>query len=643
MSVEKIGRYQIDGELGKGAMGVVYKAVDPTIGRTVALKTMRLDVQGLENEEMLRRFKNEARAAGVLNHPNIVTIYDAGEAEGLFYIAMEFIEGQTLAAIINQHRVLPVEQIIRYTRQICSGLDFAHSKSIVHRDVKPANIMVAPDGTAKIMDFGIAKLGGNMTATGTVLGTPSYMSPEQVRGRVLDGRTDLFSLGVMVYEMLTGEKPFAGQNVTTIIYKIVNETPIPPRELDVSIHPGLSAVVTRALAKSPDERFASGTEFADALENYKSFGTDANATQALATSDLTLPGERTLVGSATLSGAAAAAAPARIPEPTARTTSSTGTVALKQSPAVSPQGGPKNRSKLPSVIVIGALVAFAIFGIVRFLLKPHNDAADLAKAQQAMQVASQATDAAQKLQPQATYSAGAPATATGELRVTSTPSGAKVEIDGQSNPAWVTPFTAEKLPTGKHTLTFSLENYKAEKKTVEVASGIKVFADATLVSPQGTVKLSSDPQGALVFIDNKPTQQVTPTQLTLTPGEHTFTLRLAGYDESGDLLTVSAGQTVTLSPKLTPRQGANPLGKIGRFFKGADTERGMLKISTEPNGAHVLINGRVAGETPIELPVKAGEYKIIIGMEGYRFLRRQVTVVKGNSVEVNERLVPKRQ
>src|SRR5919204_6059839 len=271
MSVEKIGRYEIVGELGKGAMGVVYKALDPTIGRTVALKTMRLDVHGLEAEEMLLRFRNEARSAGVLNHPNIITIFDAGETEGLFYMAMEFIQGQTLHHMLMQRRVLPAEEILDISRQVCAGLDAAHSQGVVHRDIKPANIMLEADGTAKVMDFGIAKAGGGMTSAGQVLGTPNYMSPEQVKGKELDGRSDLFSYGVILYEMVTGEKPFTGQNVTTIIYKIINENPIPPTELDVTIHPGLSGVIMKALAKNPEERFQAGAELVRNLETYKAF------------------------------------------------------------------------------------------------------------------------------------------------------------------------------------------------------------------------------------------------------------------------------------------------------------------------------------------------------------------------------------
>jgi serine/threonine-protein kinase len=269
MSVEKIGRYQIDGELGKGAMGVVYKATDPNIGRTVALKTMRVDVHGLEHDEMVRRFQNEARAAGVLNHPNIVTIYDAGEDNGIFYIAMEYIEGRTLSAVLQQQRSLVASEVVDIGSQICAGLQYAHSKKVIHRDIKPANIMIGPNGSVKIMDFGIAKAGASLTHTGEVVGTPNYMSPEQVKGRELDGRSDLFSAGVMLYEMLTGERPFTGQSVTTIIYKIVHENPIPPRELDVSIHPGLSMIVTKCLSKDPDERYQEASDLATALKSYR--------------------------------------------------------------------------------------------------------------------------------------------------------------------------------------------------------------------------------------------------------------------------------------------------------------------------------------------------------------------------------------
>src|SRR5215469_12668510 len=266
---EKLGRYEIVREVGHGAMGVVYEALDPTIARKVALKAIRFDAIGTTADEAARRFKNEARAAGGLSHPNIVTVYDAGEDGGNLYLAMEFINGVTLESMLKTERRLSPARTLDIIRQVCAGLDSAHKKGIVHRDVKPGNVMISGDGVVKITDFGIARAGEVMTLTGQVVGTPNYMSPEQVVGSQLDGRSDLFSAGVMLYEMITGERPFEGQSITTIMYKIVHETPVPPRKLDSSIHPGLSFVIEKALQKSPDARFQNGAELTQAVENYK--------------------------------------------------------------------------------------------------------------------------------------------------------------------------------------------------------------------------------------------------------------------------------------------------------------------------------------------------------------------------------------
>src|SRR5437588_313167 len=277
MSLSKIGRYEIVGTLGKGAMGVVYKATDPNIGRTVALKTTRLDVHGSDAEELLQRFRNEARLAGVLQHPNIVTIYDAGEFEGLFYIAMEYIEGQTLHQVLAKHKIIPIPQVVELARQVCAGLDAAAAQKVVHRDIKPANIMLEPGGNAKIMDFGIAKSGGGLTSTGQVLGTPNYMSPEQVRGKPLDGRSDLFSFGAVLYEMVTGAKPFGSDNVTTIIYKIINENPRPAYAVNPAVPHTVSAIIAKALAKSPEQRYQRGADLARDLTNHATTGPHEDA------------------------------------------------------------------------------------------------------------------------------------------------------------------------------------------------------------------------------------------------------------------------------------------------------------------------------------------------------------------------------
>ncbi|MBV9887415.1 MAG: serine/threonine protein kinase, partial [Acidobacteria bacterium] len=239
-AILKAGRYEIVGELGRGAMGVVYKATDPVIGRPVAVKTIKLSEQGtgLTRSELIARFQTEARAAGLLTHHNIVVIYDAGEEDGIFYITMELVEGKSLQTLLDDGHAFPLPRVLRIMEQACNALQFAHENNIVHRDIKPANIMLTGDDTVKVTDFGTAKIlqFGTVQQTAHVMGTPSYMSPEQVKGRAVDGRTDIFSLGVMFYEMITGEKPFPGESITTVIYKIVNEEPVPPRTIDPTIH-----------------------------------------------------------------------------------------------------------------------------------------------------------------------------------------------------------------------------------------------------------------------------------------------------------------------------------------------------------------------------------------------------------------------
>ena len=217
--ISHLGRYEVVGELGQGAMGVVYKATDPLIDRIVAIKTITLSLAQEEREEYEARFYQEAKAAGRLSHPNIVTIFDVGRSGDIAYIAMEFLQGRELRDILNDEKLLPVDQVLDIVAQVALGLAYAHEHGIIHRDVKPSNIMVLRDGHAKITDFGIARMASASvrTQTGMVLGSPKYMSPEQVMGKLTDQRSDIFSLGVMLYEMLTGLPPFTGENVNAIM------------------------------------------------------------------------------------------------------------------------------------------------------------------------------------------------------------------------------------------------------------------------------------------------------------------------------------------------------------------------------------------------------------------------------------------
>ena len=262
---EKIGKYLILQRIGRGGMGFVYKAHDPVLKRDVAIKTMLREVS--DDADLRSRFLREAQSAGGLRHPNIVTIYDLGEDnEGIPYIAMEFLTGTDLEHLIKNKVELPIQKKIDIVIQTCYGLGYAHANGIVHRDIKTANIRLLDNGEVKIMDFGIAKMtASHFTRTGMIMGTPHYMAPEQIRGEKVDGRADIFSLGVVLYELLTFRKPFPGDNPTTVLFKIVHENPEPLTDVSFTAPEGLEQAVFKALAKKSDERYASCEEFASDL------------------------------------------------------------------------------------------------------------------------------------------------------------------------------------------------------------------------------------------------------------------------------------------------------------------------------------------------------------------------------------------
>jgi serine/threonine-protein kinase len=262
-TTQRLGRYELLSELGQGAMGVVYKARDPVLDRIVAVKTINLTLPKDELSEYEARFYQEARAAGGLNHPNIVTIYDIGRSERVAYMAMEFLEGEELRSILASREPLPVELALDIAAQVADGLAYAHDRHIIHRDIKPANIMVVHDGLVKITDFGIARMRTNevKTMTGMILGSPKYMSPEQVAGKRADYRSDLFSLGVVLYEMLTGEAPFQADSIHGIMYKIMQTTPPPPSVKNPQLPEVLDLILAKALNKAPEDRYQDAREF----------------------------------------------------------------------------------------------------------------------------------------------------------------------------------------------------------------------------------------------------------------------------------------------------------------------------------------------------------------------------------------------
>jgi serine/threonine-protein kinase len=264
----RVGRYELLEELGRGGMGVVFKARDPSIGRFVAIKTLRLDFLdgAVDRAGASTRFAREAQAVGRLSHPHIVTLYDAQQEGGLAYLVMEFVAGKSLESLLRAGTKFSVDRVCSIGSQVCDALELAHANGVVHRDIKPANILLQENGQAKVTDFGVAYLASStLTRTGHQLGTPSYMSPEQVEGKPVDGRSDVFSLGSVLYELICNEKAFPGETITTIIYRILHADPAPLHQLNKVYPPELDAAIRKALAKDPAARYARASEFRDTL------------------------------------------------------------------------------------------------------------------------------------------------------------------------------------------------------------------------------------------------------------------------------------------------------------------------------------------------------------------------------------------
>ncbi len=554
----QIGRYRIIGELGRGAMGVVYHATDPAIGRSVAIKTIRIhDINDTQHREKLReRLFREARSAGVLSHPNIVTIYDMDEVEGLAYIAMAYVNGPTLEKILASEAPLSGAKMLRILRQAAAALDYAHARGIVHRDVKPANIMTDEDGSVKITDFGIAKIteSARSTETKTVAGTPNYMSPEQVQGLSVDGRSDQFSLAVIAWEILTGERPFTGEHLSTIVFKIVAEEPPSAYRVNTTLTERIDEVLRKGLAKKPEDRFPSCANFVGALE-------------------LACAESR---GWKTLPAGAAAALPTMAVVK--------GQVPTEPMPPIrdlEELSEPPRKSRLIPVLFSFLLVSAvaAVFVYQAGLIggeqpKPVAQESVPKPKPPLEQLRTEETPPPETAKPEPVVpepAAQAPAPAPAETHqdappavveptperkpsplrsavrnepgrmqdiwVTSNPPGAKAVIDGNLAEACRTPCTLHGA-TGRHNITVSQAGFQNAYKQVDVGDTAIDVPQITLRQPQGTLFLSTEPRGATIRVDGQLMSQVTPSALTLTPGTYNITVEKNGVSQTKSVQVV---------------------------------------------------------------------------------------------------------
>ena len=588
--MERIGRYELVSELGRGAMGVVYRARDPKLGRELAVKTIKLghhadadELQGLR----LRLFR-EAQSAGRLSHPGIVTIFDADEQDGLAFITMELVEGTLLsdaqvASLDYPRRIGFVNELLSMTG---SALDYAHGRGIVHRDIKPANMMLSAEGV-KIMDFGVARIASSqLTRTGTVVGTPNYMSPEQVSGAEVDGRSDQFSLAVIVYELLTGKKPFESQNLTTTLYKLVHEEPERPSAREPQISTEVERVLLRALEKDPSKRFESCAAFASAFAAAASMPSqsavrpfaavgpesvsDADATMVdVSPGSLPPPGDRTADGGSR-----------RLPEPS-RQAAPESSVDESQTEDRGVPGGSRRTARWPAVIfalLLGAIGALSIIlvrypglledprALLRMLVAPLIErladpvpessggaGPEVAPAEPATSAEASgpvsgspspdapspgqdglaATDAGPSTE-EPGDPIGLPPRLTVPVTFKSTVEGIAVTVDDE--PAWrcVTPCAPMLLPPGERSVVATREGFGFHHRSVLVGHEA-LTVDLWMEAEFATLVIGSEPSGAQIFVDGQDTGKITPDRIFVHTGRHLIRVVKGGRQASGSV------------------------------------------------------------------------------------------------------------
>jgi tRNA A-37 threonylcarbamoyl transferase component Bud32 len=582
--MDRIGRYKIVRELGRGAMGVVYHAIDPNIGRPVAIKTIALanTRKPEEQERMRERLFREARSAGILSHPGIVTIYDVEQQGDLAYIAMEYVDGPTLDQMLSESRSLAPEQIFSILGQTAVALDYAHQKGIVHRDIKPANIMIAADGTAKITDFGIAKITAaeQFTMTGSIVGTPHYMSPEQVQGLTVDGRSDQFSLAVIAFEMLTGEKPYTGEHLTTVVYKIVAEEPAAPHRINPTLTRDIESAIQKGLAKKPDDRFRNCQEFVSSLE------------KACAASK----GWRPLPRGGSLSEptlAEGARPPVSLPQGRKPLRSARAGETTITEECAEKKGG--FLTFLLAMLVAAGLLALIGWQALPWLSKKGPEGGGRGPDSQAQAAQQQPLNPAPAVSQEQKPSPMSPAE---PAKVETAPAEAKAADSSQAPP---------QTEAAKPDETPAAPKQEAAEAAAPVPAPKRETADAPVRPRPSTppqpqfqpVSIISSPGGATATLDGRSEQScTTPCTLNATPGNHEVLFNLPGYGiEHRDIFVGTYPlemQAVVLRP-------------IG----------GTLLLTSEPAGARVLVDGKATGQfTPAELRLPPGSYRVTIQKDG---------------------------
>jgi serine/threonine protein kinase len=799
----KIGHFEILSELAKSPTGTVYKANDPQSGQTVALKAIELSAFGESAAALQQSLLAEAENTKSLSNSNITPVFGAGEMEGKFF-----------ATMLARKEGFSIWDLLDIGRQVCAGLGYAHSNKAYHYSLEPAKIMCGWDGTVKILSYGVSSAG--KFALQISAGVPSflhYMSPEQLRGEEIDGRSNLFSLGAMFYEMVTDRKAFDSNDAPSLRQSILESTPAPPLHLNPKIHPLLGELILKALEKDPSKRYQSGRELLDDLEKCKETKSQPAAKPAQpakgpvaqekakaavqakfvstsapsvaprqaappaaarpsvakpsasvpAGNKSTAPAPKAAAAAAGWSGQTSSASAPEFDKPNDLAETPSAYMSAAEAPqietfapdapkiAVDPmmaEGGPNRGSttsfsemtELPPlkevyiappppapapiqsvvltktkyqgtgahdekpkiqprevaqkaikeikgvpprlllysiagavvlIVVIGVAVAIHIHGLngdddsgaarssAPAATSAPQDSAPAAPQNEPVAPATAATQPTSQpsepetetAQPVATAPskrsahkrvATAPVVIPGQISLDSTPQGAQVQIDGRSDPSWVTPFNAGNLQPGSHSITVSKQGFSTDTRSVNVASGSKSTLVVHLAQLMATLSVTSDPAGASIYVDGKDMGKVTPAQVTVDKGTHVVLVRKMGYIDETSSAQFALGQTVSISPTLRSLGNVDSIrtvGKMKKLFGGNGGQPGQATVSirTQPKGAQVAVNQHMLDKgSPVDAMLDPGNYVVDITLSGYAPIHKVVTVEKGSKVVVDE-------
>lgn len=680
-------------ELPRGSVGVVHQARNPQQNREVALRKFEVPEWLDDANELIQKILAEAKAASALDHPNIAKLYTCGYKDTTVFMTAEFVEGQTLKEFMAK-RQPEMSEVLQMAKQLLAALDYAHSKGVFHHFLNPTNIKVLPDGTLKLLDFGLLRDKNLLTQSPTKkLENEPYLCPEQVKHKPMSRAGNIFNAATIIYQLYTARSPFSGPHLGEVDRAITDVNPHPMQMAHPRVPEEISKVVLKALAKNPAERFASGQQFFAALEEAAKFapiaranstgsmpaykdGPGPNASQAMkavpgpnaSQSFKAMPGPN---ASQSFRAVPSGSASQVIKQPTPGTVGTT-YVGPGEKTSVRKPVSTANHWKVVAAVVGGLCVIVALALLFQRHPAEEEDAAAPSaantpapfgrKAEQAIEKAKAAQDeqgrsrtasaapAPARAGKSARYAPAAPVappTATeGQLMVSSMPMGATVEIEGRAGQQWKAPQTIPGLAAGTYKVTFNMPGYATETRTVQVSGGTRTPLDVRMNAVKGFVTVASKPAGAEIWINGKDTGKVTPIEFLVEPGTQNIVVRKQGFLEASTDLKLVAGQSVNYAPSLMVAGRTDNIQLVGTSGvgkllgnKGNGSGMARIEIKTEPKGAQVTINGTpLQKTTPLEVQLEAGNYDITIQKDGFKPIHESAIVGMDDRIKIDRSL-----